>query len=448
MNHSILSLSCCLLISFFASSQSIEWNGSLSTAGIFSSEDTNPFWLVANNDGRYGLESQFSGLGEVTAKYALSERTSLEAGVALFYRDEVADEFQRRDLFVRFKNQWLKATLGSERPETKAQGLSATNKNFLYSGNTRPLAGILLEANNPIKISKTFGLDWGIGHYELNDDRYVNDVRVHYKRLALLVQFNENNKLRAQVQHFAQWAGTSPTFGELPGDFDAFVDVFFARKAPEINEEGEILNAVGNHLGSYLLDYEFNTSVGEFSIYHEHPYEDGSGTRLANFPDGVWGIHFVPANKKVFGGILYEYIVTTDQSSSNVSGVDNYFRNNVYRSGWSYEGAIIGMPFILIDPTIEVTDVNSPITSNREQVHHFGVTGTVKKVDWTFKSSIVSHLGSFMNPFDPELNLWHNYLSLFYDTETYGAFTLFAGLDSGALIDTNFGGGLEYRYTF
>jgi len=71
--------------------------------------------------------------------------------------------------------------------------------------------------------------------------------------------------------------------------------------------------------------------------------------------------------------LLYEYIDTNDQSASDVSGVDNYFRNNVYRSGWSYEGAIIGMPLILIDNSFEVTDSNSPIISNRVQAHHFGL---------------------------------------------------------------------------
>ena len=431
-----------------ADAQSIEWGGKLSATGLFSSEETNPFWIYANRDGQFGAASQFSGLGEVSGRYALSDNAFLEAGVALFYRDEVTDEFQRRDLYLQFKNKWLKATAGAKRSETQAQGLSATNKNFLLSRNARPLGGLLLEANDPLNLSETFSLDWGIAHYQLNDDRFVNDVKVHYKRLGVIAQFNENNKLTAQIQHYAQWGGTSPVFGELPNDFSAFVDVFFAKNAPEIGVEGEILNAVGNHLGTYLLDYEFVTSVGEFSIYHEHPFEDGSGTRLANFPDGVWGVHFTPEQKNIFTGILYEYIDTTDQSASDTSGVDNYFRNNVYRSGWSYDGNIIGMPFILIDNSIVTTGENSAIISNREQVHHFAFMGTVKKVDWMFKSTIVSHLGSFVNPFEPSLDVWHNYASFTYATENYGTFMLMGGVDSGALIETNFGGGLTYSYSF
>ena len=155
----------CLLFSVLALSQanaqSVEWEGSVSAAGLFSSEDFNPFWLTANTNHRYGLETQFSGLASIEGTYAVSENASIIAGAALFYRDGVRDEFQRRDLFLQFKNNWLKATVGSKRAETVADGLSATNKNFLLSGNARPLGGVLIEANDPVRISETFSFDWG-----------------------------------------------------------------------------------------------------------------------------------------------------------------------------------------------------------------------------------------------------------------------------------------------
>ena len=77
-----------------------------------------------------------------------------------------------------------------------------------------------------------------------------------------------------------------------------------------------------------MLTYEFKNMLGEFSIYHEHPFEDGSGTRLANLPDGVWGIYFKPENQKIISSVLYEYIDTSDQSGNkSVSGFDGYFGN-------------------------------------------------------------------------------------------------------------------------
>ncbi len=440
---------CFFLLTVSAFSQSVQWEGTVSASGLFSTEDTLPFWMVSNNSTQWGAETTFSGFGSVKASYDLTENSSIEAGAAFFYRNEVTDEFQRRDVYAQFTNNWLRAVAGAKKGETVLGGLSTTNKNILFSQNARPLPGVLLEASKPLRISDAIGIDWGIGHYWLNDTRYVDDVLMHYKRLGFNIKFNENHAIKAQIQHYAQWGGTSPDFGELPNGFDTFVDVFFAKETSEIGQDGEIQNAVGNHLGSYLLDYSFRTSVGDFSAYHEHPFEDGSGTALKNFPDGVWGIHFTPSDQKIFSGILYEYVSTDDQGAgSQLAGADNYFSNSVYRSGWTYDGYVIGLPFILIDPTREINSENSPIVSNRAKVHHFGFGGTFKKIDWIFKTSFAQHLGTYNNPFASKLNITSHFLSVTYTTDSYGSFRLFSGLDHGDTIDANFGGGLEYSYSF
>lgn len=438
------------LFSLFSSvlmGQQIDWQGNAEVLGIFSSEDANPFWLSTNTNTQLGVASNFSGLGNIEGHYQISESASINVGLAYFYRDEVNEEFQRKNAFLQFKNKWLKATIGAKASDRVQQGLSVTNKNFLFSENARPLSGVLLEANRPIQLFKNIALDWGIGHYSLNDDRFVNDVRVHYKRLGIGFKLKDENILRAQIQHYAQWGGTSPVFGELNNDFEAFIDVFFARRTSEIDVEGELLNAVGNHLGSYLLDYYFVTSVGNFSIYHEHPFEDGSGTRLANFPDGVWGAYYEPADKKIFSGILYEFISTENQSKGGV-GADNYFSNNIYRSGWTYEGNTLGLPLFLVNPNLEITADNSPIVSNRVVSHHFGFAGVFNRIYWQFKSSLVKNSGTFNNPFPEAINNWYNYLSLQYISEKYGTIRLLAGLDSGKQIETTVGAGLGYSYSF
>lgn len=436
-------------LTLFAYSQKIEVEGGVSATGLFSSNDQNPFWLYTNSDASIGTETNFSTTPHIKATYAF-ENASLEAGIAYYYRDGVEDNFQRRDLYLQYKNNWFKATLGSKRQVEVFDGLSATNKNFLWSGNARPLPGLVIEANDPIKISETFSVDWGIGHYSLNDDRYVDDVRVHYKRLGLTVTLNDNNRFTGRLQHFAQWAGTSPDFGALPNDFNAFVDVFFAKKASEETVSGEVQNALGNHLGSYFFQYDLKIDIGTFAAYHEHPFEDGSGTRFANFPDGVWGIHFAPANNSLISKVLYEYIDTSDQSGdTDVSGgADGYFGNNLYRSGWTYEDRVIGLPFILLDPDVVLNMDTSKFTNNRSKVHHLGISGSIKKFDWKLKSTYATFLGTFRRPFQPKINRWSNYASVQYATETYGTFSVFAGADTGNIGNSIAGGGLTYSYQF
>lgn len=433
------------MISF---SQEFDISGSVEAKAILSNENENPFWFHTNTNYSVGELTNLSGIGEVKASLAYSS-FKINAGAAVFGRDGVEDAVQRRDLYLQFENSWLFATFGAKKQTEVLDGLSATNQNFLWSGNARPLTGVLLEANNPFKISKTFALDWGIAHYELNDNRFVEGTHVHYKRLALITTFNENHKLTAKLQHYAQWGGTSPVYGDLKDSFKDFFKVFFATNTTEIGLPGETKNSIGNHLGSYFLDYEFKNVLGDFSIYHEHPFEDGSGTRLANFPDGVWGIYFKPKNQKIISSVLYEYINTVDQSgNTTTSGFDGYFGNNIYRSGWTYEENIIGAPFILFDKNVKINGDNTPYISNRSKVHHFGVTGEFSKFQWKLKSTITKYMGTYRKPFIPEWKYWYNYGSLSYKNEKLGTFTVMGGADFSNIANTVVAGGIQYLYTF
>lgn len=425
--------------------QELDWNLSLSAEYLLSSQDNNPFWFYTNTFRQRATQSDFSTMVSGNLSYRLGERSSLYAGASAFYRNEVADEFQRKDLFLVYQNSWLRAVAGAQHRPVLYRGISLTNRDFLNSGNARPLGGFLAEAPVLLRLSDNFALDWGIGHYFLNDERYVKDTWVHYKRLALNYRFKEKNQLLLQIKHYAQWAGTSPVYGDLNSDFSAFIDVFFARKSSETGQDGEILNAVGNHLGTYLLSYAYTHDTGRLEVYHEHPFEDGSGTRLANFPDGTWGANYFWNDNRFLEGVLYEFVYTLDQSNSPTSGRDNYFNNNIYRSGWSYEQQIIGMPLILFDPTVEINETTGPIASNRVRAHHFGFVGHIGLFEWKYKTTVVDQLGTFNKP--DQASFWFNYLEASYGA-FFGEFTLRFGVDTGNRIDTTVGGGLQYRYSF
>lgn len=428
-------------------SQEFVIKGSVEAKAILSNEDENPFWFHTNTNYAVGEQTNLSGTGEVTATLTYSS-FMIRGGAAVFGRDGVEDAVQRRDLYLQFENSWLLATLGAKKQKELLDGLSATNQNFLWSGNARPLPGILLEANNPFKISKTFGIDWGIAHYELNDNRFVDGTNLHYKRLGLITTFNENHKLTATMQHYAQWGGTSPEYGNLKDGFKDFFKVFFATNTTEIGLEGETKNSIGNHLGSYLLNYEFKNPWGEFSVYHDHPFDDGSGTRFANFPDGVWGVFYKPSSQKIISSILYEYITTTNQSGISVgSGYDNYFNNSIYRSGWTYERNIIGLPFMITNDE-EINEDSIAILSNSLKMHHVGISGKFKNIDWMLKSSYVKNLGRKASLLNIPIENLYNYISFAHKTEKLGTFKVMGGLDFSNVANSLLGGGVEYSYTF
>ncbi|KXO00955.1 hypothetical protein LS48_00285 [Aequorivita aquimaris] len=437
-----------LLFPMFLSSQEFGIEGEVGTKIIVTNKNDNPFWFHTNTNYGVGALTNLSVTAQLNASLNYST-FKINAGAAAFGRDGVEDAIQRRDLYLQFENSWLLATAGAKKQKEVLDGLSATNQNFLWSGNARPLPGFLLEANNPFKISKTFAIDWGIGHYVMNDTRYVDNTQLHYKRLGLITKFNENNILTLKVQHYAQWAGTSPEWGKLKSGFKDFVNVFFAHTTEEYGIEGETLNKLGNHLGSILLQYNLKNKFGEFSIYHDHYIEDGSGTRWANFPDGLWGIYFKPNNQRIISSILYEYIDTVDQSGISVgSGKDNYFSNSIYRSGWTYEENVIGVPFILYNKELSLESTEPRYISNRSKTHHLGIMGQFNNLTWKIKTTYSKYLGTYGAPLYPEWKYWYNYGSLSYKTEKLGIFTAMGGVDFSNRSSTVFGAGLAYSYQF
>ena len=436
--YSVIAL--CFLSTY---SQKTTYNTAVS-AEVYLGEDELPYWFYTNQHGQLDAQTNFLGLAEQNVIFNLSENSSIELKGGLLYSDGIQDDFIIDQLYAKFKNKWVIASLGVFHEEEELDGLSSTNNNILWSGNSRSLPGILVEANAPIKLFKGLSIDWGLGHYELNDDRDVDGAMVHYKRLGATYAFSEKSKFTIEVQHFVQWGGTSPRFGELPSGFSDYIDIFFASRAGDENApEGEQINALGNHLGSFNLNYEGKIGDATFQLYHQHLFEDGSGTSWNNFPDGLWG-SYLKLDNSIIKSVLYEYVHTINQGGfGRRNGNDDYFKNGIYRSGWRYNGRTIGVPFII------PTNIDTGTGTTRVRAHHLGLTAAYKKFDFNFKASYVQSLGTFINPIIPKIETIYTYGSTTYKTETYGAITLLAGIDaiSGAG-KTKYGLGFQYKYAF
>ena len=420
---------------------------SISAMGFGATADNLPFWMYRNTNGRIDAETNVAGLLQGSVSYYLSNDSYFELGAGVVASNGNKESVRRDELYLSYVNTWLKATAGSKTPFQKYQGLSVVAQNFLLSGNSRALPGLIIEASNPLKLSKTFEIDWGIAHYELNDNRFVSDTKVHYKRLALILNIDSKNSFTGGIEHYAQWGGTSPEFGELPSSFSDYLNVVIAGRSKQDTVLGEELNSLGNHLGIYNFEYNFTPSSGRFSFYHQHPFEDGSGTAFKNFPDGIWGFYFGPNTvdfDSFITGFLVEYVQTTDQSGSDLLGSarDNYFSNSVYPSGWTYHTNTIGLPFIIPagDPAI--------ILYNRSRGINIGIAAKEKKLSFKTKLSIVQNLGAFAAPIEPEELAIYSYLNTTYSLETYGNFSLLLGFDYSDQNKDTFGAGLTYTYSY
>lgn len=417
--------------------QEFNYTFNLQLQGIYGTNDSSPFWFYTNKNGILDSETNFLGLASFEASYSKNKNLNFEAGINYYYSDGVENSISRNELYLKYYNKYIQTIIGAKNPEVKLNGLSSSNQNFLYSGNARSLPGILIEANEPFNIFKSLTVDWGIAHYELNDDRYVDGTMVHYKRLGLNWKINEQNSITGRIQHFAQWGGTSITQGKQPDSFSDFVKIFFARSGGEESGDGDQQNALGNHMGSYYLEYKLKSNIAEFSFYWEHPFEDGSGSAFKNFPDGIWGVFASIENSMFFKSFLYEYVDTTNQSGQvGISGKDNYFMNKLYRSGWTYNGRTIGLPFISVP------------NNTRIRLHQIGFTSNYKKIDFTFKTSFVQNFGTYYVPFENTQNAIYTYLKSEYSMNKFGDLSLELGYDTSNINKDHFGIGLSYSYKF
>jgi len=431
----LTSLISLFLYSSLGYGQIIEQELTLKTSGYGATNEDLPFWLTNNTFSAASNATNYlmNGAGELS--YTFNNHASINVKASFFLHDGFEDSFQRDELYVNYTNKWITASLGAKRAKTRFNDLSIVGNNFLWSGNNRALPGVLIESPKPIRITKKIAFDYGLGHYELNDQRVVSDPRIHFKKIGLHITASPKLTLVGQLHHYAIWDGISPDRGELGDDFASFRNVFLGREG---EKEGQ--NAIGNHLGLYNFEAHLTSKKGRYILYHQHPFEDGSGSVFKNFPDGIWGVFAEPNLENytsVFKGLVLEYIQTTNQSGRNgVSGRDNYFNNSLYQSGWTYEGNIIGLPLIEIRRNTRIQGVNAGI--------HLGY----KQLDITLKTTFSRNFGTFFNSFNPKKDNLYSFAKAKYTFKTLGHLEVLMGYDYRSENTERFGGNISYTYSF
>lgn len=424
--------------------QQINYEGFGSLTGIVYSQEESPFWIHSNQRGRIDESSNISAFFSSKATYQFSRHAKLEVGLGGLFHDGFSEKLQLDESYLMLENYWLKAHVGRKQKDLLYDGLSASNQNILWSLNARPLPGVSLALKNPFLISKKAGIsvDAVWEEFITDDDRHVENTRIHHKSFHVIFSKIKNFEIRAGLQHFVQWGGDSPTFGKLPSSFDDYVNVFIGKEGND-NIGGQEANALGNHIGSY--EVSIKTAVNDYrvEILYNHLFEDGSGRILRNTPDGRYGI-FVksPESNNIINSVMYELYYTRDQSDDDITtdGNDNYFNNNLYRSGWTYESRILGVPFITLDEN------RFRISNNKVIAHHIGVSGIINNLPYKFLTSYRKNYGAKGSSFKEnsvvssylDLKIWQNSVDV----------NIQLGADLNSTAAPNFGAGVQLSKKF
>ncbi|MDT0689845.1 capsule assembly Wzi family protein [Salegentibacter sp. F188] len=420
-------------IQFKATSQNLQYSLDINSYGTAYSKEESPFWIHSNKRGRVNESSNLTGWINGEAQYFITENASIEVGMGLLYHDGYNSKLKFDESYLSFENSWLNITAGRKQREELFLGLSASNESILWSLNARPLLGFRIETTKPVFLFNDHGIGFtgSFGEYYLDDERFVQNVRVHHKSFNLVYKSAGNFQLSAGLQHFVQWAGVSPEYGKLSDGWEDYLRIFLGGQGD--NEAGVAENAEGNQIGSYEVKLKTELSDYKIELLYNHLFEDGSGRMLFNTPDGRYGI-FIEDTYKLsennwIKALMYELYYTLDQSegSGTTDGDDNYFSHNLYKSGWTYENRIIGMPFITMN------DNRIRVYNNTLVAHHLGITGMA------FNSYPYKLLNSYRINYGYKGNdvLDNKILSSFLEVEVYNLNNLNINIQVGADIISN-----------
>lgn len=409
--------------------------------GMFGTEGELPFWMHSKQRGRVEEGTNFSGLLRGKAGHQLNAASWLEAGGGLLFEEE-RDRLQLDELYIGIRNSWLQVVLGRKQQEELYNELSAGNRSILWSLNARPLPGLQWSTVQPIFFWPQAGLGFEAGwaDYLMEEERYVSNARLHHKRVHLVYRPGKNFQIKAGLQHFVQWAGNSASHGVQPATAKDYIRVLIGHSGGEGATGGDQQNALGNNLGSYEVMMDWKLREYSFNLFWNSIFEDGSGRRLGNTPDGRYGLFAEDTNKKYWvHSLMYEFYYTKHQSHTTTGPhkFDNYFNNGVYRSGWTYEGRVLGVPFITKEGA-------SRITNNRIMVHHFGMEGLAfQQFPFKIINSYRKNYGTNGAGLYPETR---NILSSLLELQVLPApfkLSLQAGSDLSSHEGPQFGGGVK-----
>ena len=311
------------------------------------------------------------------------------------------------------------------RPRSQELGdLSITGGNVIYSGNARNIPGVNLRTDWIFfEKGHRVGIKANFAHYHMIDRRYVRGTMVHNKALALKVTPCRTVDMTIGIEHWAQWGGNSPEFGPQPSSMADYLRILVASKGDRTATESSRVNVLGNHLGREYLKVDWRSRAFVMTFQYDKPFEDGSGLKFRNFPDGVWSLKFSMNDRNAaVTDIVYEFVNTTWQSGPEhdreatpeemelqnpespwygrvvLGGQDDYFANTEYRSGWTNYGRVIGLPLILPSLPSEGGAVET-MASTRLRAHHLGIGGNIcEGYPYRFKATYSCNYGCYDQP--------------------------------------------------
>ena len=367
-----------------------------------------PFWIVSNKYGTIPLDAGNAFLRTtVNHRQSLGNELHWSAGLDLLAVTPRYRNVYVQQLYTAFQYKSLCLTIGSFENYSSLWDKELSSGDLVHSANARPVPEInlsiprftalpftkrRLQYKGDFALGRSFDTQYLQSYFD--DSRYyVKNVLWHHK--SLQIRFLDPQKpftVVAGIKHHAQWGGTStnPALGKQPQTFKDLIRILLGKSGDENASPSDQINVLGNHYGSYDLQFGYLNEAFDIHFYYQHFFDDVSGRELMNFPDGLWGLQFDIPNFTWINKIVVEFLDTRYQSGpihylwfdhdrypGYGGGRDNYYNNGEYTTGVSYFNRGIGSP-LLTSPEYN-EDNATGFKDNRIRAFHLGFQGYLSK---------------------------------------------------------------------
>ncbi len=415
-------------ITLGATAQKWEVDWGASANALYSTGEFLPFWARTNNDGIFPYATSGALTVGADIRYGDKDGWNFEAGTNLAGGLAKATSYSPGGIYglvdrLYVSGSWrmLHLDIGMKPRERELSDLSISGGNVMYARNTRNMPGINAWTDwIYFEKGHWVGIKGNYSHYQMIDNRYVANTMIHNKAISLKVALGRKVDLIFGFEHWAQWGGYSPKYGQQPATFEDYLRVVLGQGGGEGSTISDQVNVLGNHLGKEYLRVDWRAKDFTMTFQYDKPFEDGSGMRFQNAPDGIWSLQLSLNDREQWvTDVIYEFITTTWQSGTAhdrpateeemskqdpdefyygkvvIGGCDNYFGNGEYQSGWTYYNRVIGLPLLLPNAPGE-DGITIGMASTRVRAHHFGIKGIAfKKVPYRFLATYSFNYGKY-----------------------------------------------------
>lgn len=334
-----------------------------------------------------------------------------------------------QQLYAEAKYRGTFLTIGLKEYGSGMLNHSLSSGDITFSGNTRPMPGFRcgfidfqdipftrgwVQIQGEIGYAKMLDGDWAKEHFNLYAGHYTSGQWYNYKRCYFRTMPSQPLSVTIGMQAAGQFGGVTQSYrGGVRGErvqHPLSLSYFFKMLIPRSGED----YYAGSHNGSWDVMARYRLRPGhEIRAYYQSPWEDGSGVGKMNGFDGLWGLEYSSPDEQAWlTGAVVEYIDFTNQSgpvhwspadipgtdiTSNATGSDNYYNNNI-TNGYAYYGRSIGSPMI-ISPFYNRKGQNSFICTRMRGVHAGAEGRLTPAIGWRALVSWRKGWGTYALPF-------------------------------------------------